>query len=156
MNKELLITQEGLEKLKIELKDLKERARKEVIERIRNAKEFGDLSENAEYEDAKNQQSFVEGRIQELEEMIRHARIVSHGSAHHKTNVEIGDKVTIKCDGDSAETYEIVGATESDPAQGKISSESPIARTLIGRKKGENVEIPTPDGAMACKILKIE
>lgn len=154
MNKELLITQEGLEKLKTESRDLKEKTRKEVIERIRNAKEFGDLSENAEYEDAKNQQSFVEGRIQELEEMIRNARLVSKDQ--DKSKVEIGDKVTIKCNGDSPETYEIVGATESDPASGKISSESPIARTLLNRKKGENIEIPTPDGTMTCKILKIE
>lgn len=152
MVKNVVLTKDGLEKLKIELQDLKTRGRKEVIERIRIAKEFGDLSENAEYEDAKNQQSFVEGRIQELEEMIRHAKIaVSH---QDKSLVDIGDKVDVDCDGEKS-TYTIVGSTESDPLEGKISAESPIARCLIGKKVGDSVNVPIPDGSMSCKILKI-
>lgn len=152
MPKNVVLTKDGLEKLKTELEDLKTRGRKEVIERIRIAKEFGDLSENAEYEDAKNQQSFVEGRIQELEEMMRHAKIaVSH---QDKSLVDIGDKIDVDCDGEKS-TYIIVGSTESDPLEGKISAESPIARCLIGKKVGDAVEVPIPDGKMSCKILKI-
>jgi transcription elongation factor GreA len=147
-----VITKEGLEKLKKELEDLKLRGRKEVIDRIRTAKEFGDLSENAEYEDAKNQQSFIEGRIQELEETIKRAKIV--GDNRDISKVDFGDTIEINCDGDKS-TYTIVGTTESNPHEGKISIESPIAKALMGKKVGDVVDVPTPDGGMKCEILKI-
>lgn len=152
MVKNLILTPTGLEKLKTELQDLKTRGRQEVIERIRTAKEFGDLSENAEYEAAKNQQSFIEGRIQELEVMIKHAQVIS--KPKDKSKVEVGDTVEIECDGEKS-TYTIVGATESNPAEGKISADSPIARALRGGKIGDKIEVPIPDGVMKCRILKI-
>lgn len=152
MDKELLLTPEGLEKLQAELKKLKEEDRHAVIERIRTAKEFGDLSENAEYEEAQKAQAFVEGRIQELEEMTRRAKVVTHTNGDGTVNV--GSKVTIQIDGDQ-EHYEIVGATESDPDTGKISVDSPIGRELIGHKVGDEVEIAVPAGVMKAKILEI-
>lgn len=151
--KEMVLTKAGLEKLKIELQDLKTAKRKEVRERIKTAKEYGDLSENSEYEDAKNQQSFIEGRIQEISEIIRESKIVD--SKKNLSMVSIGDQITIKLNNEQ-EIYQIVGATESDPATGKISSESPIAQALLGHKIGDKVEFPTPDGKMECAILKIE
>ncbi len=150
---ELLLTKVGLEKLQTELKDLKENKRKEIRERIKTAKEYGDLSENSEYQDAKDQQAFIEGRIRELEEMIKRAKIVN--GKKDLSKVDVGDKVTIKFN-DDKETYQIVGATESDPSAGKISAESPIAQALLGCQVGETVQFPTPDGKMGCKILKIE
>ncbi len=152
MVKNLVLTKDGLEKLKTELDDLKSRGRCEVIDRIRTAKDFGDLSENAEYEDAKNQQSFIEGRIQELTEMVKRAKVV--GNKRDTSKVDIGDIVEVDCDGEKS-TYSIVGSTESDPLAGKISAESPIARCLMGKKVGDSVEVPIPDGKMSCKILKI-
>lgn len=153
MAKELLLTPEGLEKLQTELKRLKESDRQAVIERIRTAKEFGDLSENAEYEEAQKAQAFVEGRIQELEEMIRRAKVVQQGVASGSVN--IGSVVVVMIDGDK-ETYKIVGATESDPTAGKISVDSPIGRALMEHKAGDEVEVAVPAGIMKTKILEIK
>ncbi|MDO8513464.1 MAG: transcription elongation factor GreA [bacterium] len=153
VSKDILLTQEGLEKLKEELENLKEKDRKEVINRIKIAKEFGDLSENSEYEDAKNEQAFIEGRIQDIEVMIKHSKIVS-GVATGEA-VGIGSTVEVVVDGDK-ETYFIVGPTESDPISGKISSESPVGRALIGGKKGDKVTVNTPDGAAVYKISSIK
>lgn len=152
-NKELLLTPDGLEKLKSELEKLKKEDRQEVIDRIRTAKEFGDLSENAEYEEAKNAQAFIEGRIQELEDMIRRAKVVVHQAGAVK--VGVGSTVTVDIDGDK-ETYEIVGATESDPGTGKISVDSPIGRALADRKKGDKVEISVPAGLLKATILEVK
>lgn len=152
MAKDVILTQDGLNKLKEELQDLKTRGRKEIIERIRTAKDFGDLSENAEYDDAKNQQSFIEGRIQELELMIKYAKIIN--SSKDISSVNIGNTVEVNCDGEKS-SYSIVGSAESDPLSGKISADSPIARALMGKKTGELVEVPIPNGKMKCKILKI-
>lgn len=152
MSEEVILTKEGFEKIKNELEILKTVKRPEVIQRIKTAKEFGDLSENAEYEDAKNEQSFIEGRIKELENLIKKAKLVS--SKKNLSEVSVGDRVLVICNGEKT-TYEIVGSTESDPAKGKISSESPIAQALIGRKKGDKVTVPIPDGEMECEILDI-
>ncbi len=150
--KEIVLTEEGLAKIKAELAELKKR-RKEVIARIQTAKEFGDLSENAEYDDARNEQSFVEGRIQELDEMVKYAKVVS--TSHHSTNkVELGSKVKVSCEGDE-EAYEIVGAAESDPLKGKVSIESPIGKSLLGATKGETVMVSTPGGKLAYTIVDI-
>ena len=153
MGNDLVLTKEGLEKLKKELEEFKKVRRPKVIARIKTAKEFGDLSENAEYEEAKNEQSFIEGRIQELESMIKKAHVAETYTGGGIVN--IGSKIDVKCDGEKT-SYEIVGATESDPASGKISSESPIGQALLGRKKGEKVTVPIPDGTMECEILKIQ
>jgi transcription elongation factor GreA len=150
--KEIVLTAEGLEKIKKELAELKIR-RKEIIGRIQTAKEFGDLSENAEYDDARNEQSFVEGRLQELDDMVKHAKIVTKQSAKDG-HIVLGSQVTVNCEGDEA-TYEIVGVNESDPSRGKISIESPIGKALINASTGETVVVSTPSGKLEYKILKI-
>lgn len=152
-SKDVLLTIDGLEKLKEELKKLKEKDRKEVINRIKVAKEFGDLSENSEYDDAKNEQAFIEGRIQELETMVKHSRIVE--GAKGNDAVGLGSTVEVEIEGEK-EVYYIVGPTESDPISGKISSESPVGQAFIGSKKGEKVSVQTPDGSVQYKIISIK
>lgn len=147
----MILTQSGLEKLKTELANLKGR-RKEIAERIKTAREFGDLSENSEYEDARNEQSFVEGKIQELGEMIKNAKVVKKNGGD---KAELGSIVTIDMAGDKV-TYELVGANESDPAKGKISIESPIGHSLMGHIKGEKIQIHLPAGVLDCKILDLK
>ena len=147
----MFLTQSGLEKLKLELAKLKGR-RQEIAERIKTAREFGDLSENSEYEDARNEQSFVEGRIQELGEMVKSAKVLSKNGGD---KIELGCVVSMDMAGDKV-TYELVGANESDPSGGKISIESPIGHSLVGHVKGEKVEIHLPSGILTCKILDIK
>jgi len=151
MTKDVALTPEGLEKVKAELEQLKTKGRKAVVDRIKAAKELGDLSENAEYDDARNEQSFIEGRIQELEGLVLNARVIQH---HAGPTVELGSSVTLTVDGDE-ETYEIVGATESDPSHGRISAESPIGAAIMGHKAGDSVTITTPAGAFTYAIKKI-
>ena len=150
------MTQEGKEKLEKELEDLKVNKRAEIIERIKIARSFGDLSENSEYESAKDEQAFVEGRISTLENMIRFAEIINDQD-YADDEVTLGRKVTFKelPDGDE-ETYTIVGSAEADPMSFKISNDSPMAQALIGKKVGETVTIETPGGAFDVKILKVE
>lgn len=149
--KDVVLTQEGLEKIKKELAELKVR-RKEIIARIQTAKEFGDLSENAEYDDARNEQSFVEGRLQELDDMVKRAKIVTKKQSGDK--VGLGSKVKVSCEGEEEE-YELVGANESDPAHGKISIESPIGKALMGASKGETVVVTTPGGKLEYKVVSV-
>lgn len=151
MGNEILLTLSGLEKIQKELAALKER-RKGVVERIRAAREYGDLSENSEYEDAKNEQSFTEGRILELEEMLRRAKIVSKNGTD---KVEIGSTITLKMDGQTLE-YTLVGASESDPAKGMISIDSPLGHSLMGKTKTEKVEIATPNGKTTYTIIAVK
>jgi transcription elongation factor GreA len=153
MPKDILLTEEGLEKIKTELKKLKDVDRKEVIARIKTAKEFGDLSENSEYDEAKNEQAFIEGRIQELETMLKHAKIVDGKSS--KGAITLGSTVEVEIEGDK-ETFYVVGPTESDPLQGKISSESPVGQALMGKVKGNSVQVQTPDGTTEYKILEVK
>lgn len=150
------MTQEGLERLEAELEELKLVKRPEVVERIKTAREYGDLSENSEYESAKDEQAFIEGRISTLESMIRSAEIVNSSSVA-KNVVVLGKRVSILTEGeDEEETYQIVGTAEADPFSGKISNESPIARALIGRKKGDLVKVELPNGTeMNVKIMKV-
>lgn len=150
---EIILTKEGLEKVKKELSEFKDVKRPYVRDRIKKAKEFGDLSENAEYEDARNEQSFIEGRIQELEDMLKNAKVIE--GKKDTSAVSIGDVVTIDCEGEKS-TYELVGATESDPASGKISVESPIGRSLLGKSKGHKIRTQTPGGEVECVILEIK
>ena len=150
------MTQEGKEKLEKELEDLKVNKRAEIIERIKIARSFGDLSENSEYESAKDEQAFVEGRISTLENMIRFAEIINDQD-YADDEVTLGRKVTFKelPDGDQ-EAYTIVGSAEADPMSFKISNDSPMAQALIGKKVGETVTIETPGGAFDVEILKVE
>lgn len=154
-DKELVLTQEGLQKLEEELAELKAVHRREVNERIRQAKEFGDITENAEYEDAKQEQAFVEGRILKVEGMIRNARIID-ASEYAQDEVHLGATVKVK-DVKSGASHEftIVGSAEADPANGRISNESPLGLALIGKKKGESAEFTTPRGQTVVKIEAI-
>ncbi|MDQ7841794.1 MAG: transcription elongation factor GreA [bacterium] len=155
VEKETILTAAGLRKVEGELDQLRGPRRKEIAERIKLAKEFGDLSENAEYDDAKNEQAFVEGRILQLEHMLRSARVID-GSAAIGDAVSAGATVRLKdlATGDELR-YTIVGSTEADPLLHLISNESPVGEALIGRKKGETVKIRIPAGEIRYKILEI-
>jgi transcription elongation factor GreA len=149
------MTKEGKEKLEQELEQLKTVKRKEVVERIKIARSFGDLSENSEYDSAKEEQAFVEGRITTLENMIRNAKIIEEDQMA-KDTVSLGKSVTfVELPNGDEETYTIVGSAEADPFEGKISNDSPIARSLIGKKVGDAVVVQTPGGEMNVKIVTI-
>lgn len=150
------MTKEGLEKLEQELDNLKLVKRPEVIERIKIARSYGDLLENSEYEAAKDEQAFIEGRISTVETMIRYAEIVDNANID-KNEVALGKAVVFQEVGDDEEEeYEIVGTAEADPFSGKISNESPIAQALIGRKVGDVVKIPLPMGEIEVKIVDVK
>ncbi len=156
MNEELLLTQEGYDNIVAEHDELVSVKRAEVAERIKEAISYGDISENAEYDSAKNEQAELEERIHQLEEMLRKAKIVQEEDVKGD-KVNIGLKVTVKdIDTGDKEVFSIVGATESDPFNGKISTESSVGKALIGKKKGESVAIEVPDGIINYKIMKIE
>jgi transcription elongation factor GreA len=145
------LTKTGVDKLKAELEDLKKVQRPAVIDRIKRAKDYGDLSENAEYEDARNEQSFIEGRIQEIDHMLKYSEVIEN---HKGGEIGMGSVVKVQMDGETLE-YEIVGSTEVDPLAGKISSDSPIGSALVGKKTGEKVVANTPSGPIELKILSI-
>ncbi len=153
MAKKYLLTPEGLIKLNEELKHLIEVKRKEVIERIREAASHGDLSENADYAQAREEQSFVEGRIEEIEDMIKNAEIITATTNH--TSVSIGATVTVKVGGKERK-YTIVGSNEANPGEGKISNESLVGKSLLGKRVGEKVSVTTPAGESEYEILAIE
>ena len=154
---DVLVTKEGLKKLKEELEHLKTVRRKEVAARLKEAISYGDLSENAEYEEAKNEQAFVEGRILELEKKIKLAKIISGKQAGKSKAVDIGSTVSVQEKGERGdpETYTIVGSTEANPIEHKISNESPIGSALLGRLKGDVVEVEAPGGIFKYEIVKI-
>lgn len=155
MEKVYPMTLEGKEKLEEELEMLKTVRRKEIVERIKLARSFGDLSENSEYESAKDEQAFVEGKITSLENMIRFAEIIDNDNTDSSV-VSLGRTVTfIELPDGEEEEYTIVGSAEADPFSGKISNDSPIARALLGRELDEEVAIDTPAGDMLVKIIKI-
>ena len=146
------ISKDGLEKLRAEHDEMVSVRRPEIAQRIHDAKEHGDLSENAEYEDAKNEQAFVEGRIQTLESMIKNATLIDE---HHSTDhVQIGSTVSVDSD-DGAQSFTIVGSAEAKPADGRISNESPVGRALLGRKKGDKVVVKVPAGDFSYTIVEI-
>ncbi|MED3549082.1 transcription elongation factor GreA [Cytobacillus praedii] len=156
MEKVFPMTQAGKEKLEQELEYLKSVKRKEVVERIKIARSFGDLSENSEYDSAKEEQAFVEGRITTIENMIRNAKIISEDEMSGDT-VALGRSVTfVELPDGEEETYTIVGSAEADPFDGKISNDSPIAKSLIGHKVGEEVKVQTPGGEMDVRIITIK
>lgn len=149
------ITAEGAEKLKAELERLKGPEREALAKRLREAIQMGDLSENADYHKAKEDQAFLEGRIQELEYILRTAIIIEETDGPKET-VTIGARVTVQEEGLEPEVFQIVGAKEADPRAGKISNESPIGRALLDHRVGDIVEAETPGGKIRLKILKIE
>lgn len=148
------LTAEGLAKIKVELEELKGPRREELAARLRSAIQMGDLSENADYHKAKEDQAFLEGRIQELEFMARNAVVIEKSS--NNDVVSIGSHVTIQEEDYPAETYHLVGPAEADPRNGRISHESPIGSALMDRRVGDSVEVETPAGKTNFKILKIE
>ncbi|MCL5116967.1 MAG: transcription elongation factor GreA [Firmicutes bacterium] len=153
--KELLVSPEGLKKLEAELEHLTTVKRREVAERIKTAREFGDISENSEYEDAKNEQAFIEGRIQTLEKMLRQARVVD-SETQDPTVAHIGSHVLVRdLEENIEEEYIIVGATEADPMKNHISNESPVGKALLGAKVGDQVEVSAPVGKIRLEIVKI-
>jgi len=154
--KEVILTREGYEKLSREIEFLSTDKRRQVADRIRVAREFGDISENAEYDDAKNEQMLLEHRIATLEERLKAARVIEASDVSSDV-VSIGSRVKLK-DMDANETveYHIVGSAEANPAEHRLSNESPVGKAIIGRKKGEVVEVAAPRGSLKFKIMAIE
>lgn len=153
--KDVILTVEGLKKLEEELVYLKTVKRQEVAERIKQAREFGDISENSEYEDAKHEQAFIEGRILTLEKKLRNAKLIDNDAVDTKA-VSVGSKVKLKDleSGDECE-YVIVGSMEADPLDSKISNESPVGKAIIGKKRGSIVEVSVPVGTLKYEIVQI-
>ncbi len=156
MLKEVILTPEGYKKLAKEIEYLSTEKRREVAERIKVAREFGDIAENAEYDDAKNEQAYVEARIAMLEERLVSARVIQKKDIA-KDVVSVGSTVRLR-DVDANETveYHIVGSAEANPAEQKLSNESPVGRAILGKKKGETVEVTAPRGSLKFKILDIK
>ena len=156
MQKDVILTPEGLEKLKQEIQYLSSDKRREVAERIKEAREFGDISENSEYDDAKNEQAMLEKQISDLEERLASARVIDEKSVDTET-VGVGATVHVKDQKtDKSQKFTIVGAPEANPAEMKLSNESPVGRAIIGRKKGETVDVTAPRGALKYKIMDIQ
>lgn len=154
-DKEVILTLEGLNKLEKEIEHLKTVRRREIAERIKQALEFGDISENSEYEDAKNEQGFIEGRILAIEKMLRNVRIIDEQEVS-LDEVGLGSKVTL-LDVETGEQliYSLVGSAEADPFNGRISNESPVGKALLGRKAGEEIEVNVPVGMLRYRIEAI-
>ena len=153
--KEVILTPEGYEKLKQEIEVLSTEKRREVADRIRTAREFGDITENAEYDDAKNEQAMLEHKIAQLEERLLNARVIQKRDVDLSV-VSVGAKVKLRdVDAKRTDEYFIVGSAEANPAELKLSNESPVGKAIIGKKKGETVEVATPRGSLKYKILDI-
>ena len=156
MLKEVILTPEGYEKLKHEIDHLRGDKRREVAERIRVAREFGDIAENAEYDDAKNEQAMLEHKIAQLEDRLLTARVITKKEIS-KDMVSVGSRVRLR-DVAAKQTFEyhIVGSAEANPAENKLSNESPVGKAIMGHKKGETVEVTAPRGSLKFKILEIK
>jgi transcription elongation factor GreA len=154
--KEVVLTKDGYEKLKQEIELLSTEKRREVAERIRVAREFGDIAENAEYDDAKNEQMMLEHRIATLEERLRAARVIEKSEITSDV-VSIGATVRLRdVEANKTVEYQIVGSAEANPAENKLSNESPVGKAILGKKKGETVEVSAPRGALKFKIMDIK
>ncbi len=150
------LTREGYEKLQEELEHLRTKKRQEIAERLHEAMEGGELIENAEYEAAKNEQAFVEGRIKELEILLATARVIEE-KGNNGGAIQVGSTITILEDGGlDPEVYTIVGAAEANPASGRISNESPLGKSLLGHKSGDKVQVDAPAGSFMVEIMKVE
>lgn len=155
MTKQVLLTDEGLKNLEAELEELKTVKRKEIAEKIKVALSFGDLSENSEYDEAKNEQAIVEARIASIENMLKNVQVINEDELGTEI-IHVGSKVKVRdIDFDDICEYKIVGSSEADPVNGRISDESPVGKGLIGHKVGEKVEIETPAGSMSYEVLEI-
>lgn len=155
-DKPAYLTREGRAKLEAELEELMTAGRKEVAERIGAAKELGDISESGEYEDAKNQQAHLEGRIREIKSLLSRAQLIDEENGHGH-EVRVGSRVTVKFEGeDDEETWTIVGSTEANPREGRISNESPIGASLLGKRVRTKVSVQTPAGVQKFTITKIQ
>ena len=155
MAKQVMMTEEGLKKLESELDELKSVKRREVSEKIKVALSFGDLSENSEYDEAKNEQAIVESRILELEEMLKNAQVIDSSELSADT-VHIGSRVVVyDSESEEQETYQIVGSKEANPVENKISDESPVGRALLGLHSGDEVQVETPGGAVTYRVIEI-
>jgi transcription elongation factor GreA len=154
--KEIILTPEGHEKLKEEIEHLSTVKRREVAERIKQAREFGDITENSEYDDAKNEQAMLEHRIATLQERLKHSRVIQRKEITTDV-VSVGTRVRLR-DVDARETieYTIVGSAEANPAEHKLSNESPVGKAIMGHKKGETVEVSAPRGSLKFKIMDIK
>ena len=154
--KEVILTKEGYDKLKHEIEYLSTEKRREVAERIRHARDFGDITENSEYDDAKNEQALLEHRIATLEERMRSARVISKKDVA-KDVVSVGSTVRLRdVEANKTFEYKIVGSAEANPSENKLSNESPVGKAIIGHKKGDVVEAPTPRGAKKFKIMEVK
>jgi transcription elongation factor GreA len=153
-NQTLYLTPEGAAKLRKELEELKGPRRREIAERLRQAVQMGDLSENADYIAAKEAQAFLEGRIQELEAILKQAEIVEHDQ--NSGLIQIGSTVVVSENGRDPETFHIVGLKEADPRRGRISHESPIGKALLGKRAGDIVQVKTPGGSLELRILQVK
>ncbi len=153
-DKPIYLTKEGRARLEAEIEELETTGRLEVAERIRQAKELGDISESGEYEDAKNKQAFLEGRIREVRNILNNAQLIEETNGG--SEVRLGSSVTIRYEDGEEEEWMIVGAAEASPRQGKISNESPIGSALIGRKAKQKVDVQTPNGKMKIMVVKIK
>lgn len=153
--KQVMLTEEGLKKLEEKLDHLKTVRRGEVAERIKQAIEFGDISENSEYEDAKNEQAFIEGEIMTLEKMLRNSQLIEDGQGNE--TVHLGNTVIIKdLEFDEDLEYTLVGSAEADPTEFKISNESPVGEAILGQKVGSTIEVHVPAGVLKYKIVEIK
>jgi transcription elongation factor GreA len=157
MQRDVLLTPEGLDKLKEEIEHLSTVKRREVAERIKEAREFGDISENSEYDDAKNEQAMLEARIASLEEKLRSASVIDASELDSEV-VRVGSQVSVKDEGSGKSLkYTIVGSTEANPSENRLSNESPVGKALLGRKKGDSVKVTLPNGkSRELKITKID
>lgn len=156
LHKDVVLTPEGMTKLQEEIDYLSTAKREEVAERIKEAREFGDISENSEYDDAKNDQAMLEHRIGLLQEKLRRARVIKVTEISTE-KVTLGSTVTLKdLDYDEESTYTIVGSAEADPSNQKLSNESPVAQAILGRKVGETVTVPVPAGSVRYEVVRIE
>jgi transcription elongation factor GreA len=156
MNDQFYLTAEGAVRMRAELEQLKGPGREDLAKRLRSAVQMGDLSENADYHKAKEDQAFLEGRILELEYLLKNAIIVEENSLEKREVVDVGARVTVREDDLPPETFHLVGVKEADPRNGKISNESPIGRALMGHRVGERVEADTPGGTIYLTIESIE
>jgi len=153
---QVLITKQGLKKLEAELLEPRTTMRAEVAEQIREAQELGMAQVDGQYEDAKNQQAFLEGRIQEIEKMLQSAEVIDEKAAKGSKEIRVGSTVSLKTKGGKSQTYQLVGPAEAAPTQGRISHKSPVGEALIGRKRGDKVKVAVPAGNVEMTVISVK